>query len=443
MASLEESVANGTRRAQELILCDVRFGNNSSGLLHQRDPNCFLTDDLGPKDTKGYKVTRKTFSYDSLGENFNGSTFSMEATTTLREVQKSSSSTVLLIFRVQVQRSVMNTFIRRSIIDKLRKVIMPIIEENGLVLLWHESSSNKLLECDTPLNPEVDGEDDHQLELPSSQQILLSLANSGLIPISSSCRFGANVFAAQLLNQPYSIRTAEEGDLCSLCELDESVWSKPMRYPIEHIKKLTRNSIETIVVESKANNKILAMLEAQRVVNQGQADKVPWSQKIAADSNKDRDGQTIEILRVSEQKDTHKLIGIQPAKAALDFAFLLASAQGIVNFCSIVRTTDFASTIKDLSSHQHEQLQAKYSEYVVSVKNGETRDKGLSFHLENGATLIRKTMPNWIPEDELNQGYGILIQYTLQHGRGVVIRNDNCEQGRNATQDKVKHNRRL
>ena len=95
--------------------------------------------------------------------------------------------------------------------------------------------------------------------LPSSLQILLSLAKSGLIPITSSCRFGAKVFAAQLLNKPYFIRYVEEGDLCSLCELDESVWPKPMRYPFKHMKKVTQGSVETIVVESKANNKNLLL----------------------------------------------------------------------------------------------------------------------------------------------------------------------------------------
>ena len=53
-----------------------------------------------------------------------------------------------------------------------------------------------------------------------------------------------------------------------------------------------------------------------------------------------------------------------------------------------------------------------YENFMQDIKEGRRLDRGLNFHLSRGANLVRKTVGQWLPEDEdLNGGFGVLIRY--------------------------------
>jgi len=58
------------------------------------------------------------------------------------------------------------------------------------------------------------------------------------------------------------------------------------------------------------------------------------------------------------------------------------------------------------------------------VQEGIKRDRGLNFHLNRGADLVRKTVGKWIPEDLQNGGDGVIVRYGLKKGTCEVVGND-------------------
>ncbi len=51
-----------------------------------------------------------------------------------------------------------------------------------------------------------------------------------------------------------------------------------------------------------------------------------------------------------------------------------------------------------------------YADYTDLVEKKILSDKGLNFHLPFGAHVLRP-IPDWRPQDEVNEGYGVLIRY--------------------------------
>ena len=60
--------------------------------------------------------------------------------------------------------------------------------------------------------------------------------------------------------------------------------------------------------------------------------------------------------------------------------------------------------------YQKEKSNMSFEEYTDHVEKKILHDKGLNFHLPYGAHVV-KPIPDWRPQDEVNEGYGVLIRY--------------------------------
>jgi hypothetical protein len=100
---------------------------------------------------------------------------------------------------------------------------------------------------------------------------------------------------------------------------------------------------------------------------------------------------------------------IAPGSLLLDFALEFASKMNMSLICAVTRCTNFVGTTA-----------AEFEDYVKSREaRGPLSDRGLSFHLIRGATIIR-CIPNWRPGDRQNLGYGVLVQYVIKEQRRLV-----------------------
>ena len=112
---------------------------------------------------------------------------------------------------------------------------------------------------------------------------------------------------------------------------------------------------------------------------------------------------------------------------------------------AITRTTNYAATDHTQPSYlgsvldgiTEDQVQGRYQSYLDSVKDGLEHDRGLSFHMNRGAQVVRKTTSKWLPEDFKNEGYGVVIQYELKQGTCEVVGKEQANVSSTLTEDAV------
>ena len=113
---------------------------------------------------------------------------------------------------------------------------------------------------------------------------------------------------------------------------------------------------------------------------------------------------------------------------------------------AITRTTNYAATDHTQPSYlgsvrdgiTEDQLDlGRYQSYLDSVKDGLEHDRGLSFHMNRGAQVVRKTTNKWLPEDFKNEGYGVVIQYELKQGTCEVVGKEQANVSSTLTEDAV------
>ena len=113
---------------------------------------------------------------------------------------------------------------------------------------------------------------------------------------------------------------------------------------------------------------------------------------------------------------------------------------------AITRTTNYAATDHTQPSYlgsvrdgiTEDQLDlGRYQSYLDSVKDGLEHDRGLSFHMNRGAQVVRKTTNKWLPEDFKNEGYGVVIQYELKQGTCTVVGKERANAPSTLTDDAV------
>ena len=96
-----------------------------------------------------------------------------------------------------------------------------------------------------------------------------------------------------------------------------------------------------------------------------------------------------------------RAVGDELRAFALDVAMF---APGVSGVCAVTRTRGFRAT-------QRSEPRLTYAEYVR--RNGGTHDRGLLFHVGNGARVVRPVF-DWRPADVENDGCGCLIEYPLE-----------------------------
>ena len=111
---------------------------------------------------------------------------------------------------------------------------------------------------------------------------------------------------------------------------------------------------------------------------------------------------------------------------------------------AITRTTNYTATdhtqpsyIGSVQEGHTEDHVGRYQSYLDSLKDGLEHDRGLGFHTNRGAQVVRKTSHRWIPEDIKNEGFGVVVQYKLEQGTCAVVRKERANAPSTLTDDAV------
>ena len=194
-------------------------------------------------------------------------------------------------------------------------------------------------------------------------------------------------------HENFQFRLLEESQVNDCVSLEAQHWPVRMRTPREIIVERIRRHPGGQFSLSR-NGKLLAVMYSQRINNTDRLKK--WSEK---ENLHTQSGKFVQLLDV--------FINTEDSEAMLLGGFLR-------NFVKVLTFSDpsveAVVAVTRGREYQKEKQKLSYEDYTKLVGNGEINDKGLNFHLSFGAHVVR-TIPEWRPEDEINEGYGVLIRY--------------------------------
>ncbi len=263
-----------------------------------------------------------------------------------------------------------------------------------------------------------------------------AFARAGPGASGSAAPFG--VGALFLRRVGYAIRRGLVPDAAALVAVEAKNWgpgATRMRTPRATIEdRLSNNPECNLVVCSVATGECLGGVYFQRIRRRDDADAYPWKDKERAridapppprwadSSAREKVGSAPTTRSDSSSEsgsfsfwvqlmDIHvcqtfsaelgRAVGDELRAFALDVAMLAPGASGV---CAVTRTRGFRAT-------QLSEPRLTYAEYVR--RNGGTHDRGLLFHVGNGARVVRPVF-DWRPADVENDGCGCLIEYPLE-----------------------------
>ena len=200
--------------------------------------------------------------------------------------------------------------------------------------------------------------------------------------------------------QPYSIRCAAVSDLSDLEKIEKESWDSKMVHTRELILERLKNSpMNNYVLELEGN--VIAAIYSQRIdsVESLMNGKVTWTNE---DSLREPLGDVLQLFRVNTLRQSKAASeGIPAGYILRDFCLAFAKRLKLKSVCAVTRTQKFAPEI------------SPYEDYVnQSVSRGHHPDPGLNFHTSRGAAIL-KAIPDWREEDDANQSYGVLVEYTI------------------------------
>ena len=199
-----------------------------------------------------------------------------------------------------------------------------------------------------------------------------------------------------LVRKPYVIRLAELADLPKLECLEEKAWAPCLRASSEVLKsRLQKVPTGNFVCE--VDGEVVAVLYTQRIPAVSAVD----SQKFMdLSSSHDPKGRVLQLIAISADADA-KVVGV--GSDLRSFALLLAKLDPTVDtVIGVTRCSNYsAKNGSDMAG------------YVAGHVQGKHADKTLGFHTGYGAHVARP-VPDFRPEDEDNEGTGVLIQYDVK-----------------------------
>lgn len=202
---------------------------------------------------------------------------------------------------------------------------------------------------------------------------------------------------------PFAIRKANLDDLDNLLELEENCWDKCMRINAQQIHlRLTSDSHTTWV--ATVDNRVMGVIYTQRI---NSVDDIISRMKFSTyHTFGTPTGEFLQLIAVAVNPSVKNM---QIGKALRDFMLLQAfMTDTISDVVAVTRCSAYLSS------------GTPFAEHALSL-----RDPTIRFHCDGGATVVA-VLPDFRPEDMLNEGNGVLIRYSLsrssQNATGVTHR---------------------
>lgn len=228
---------------------------------------------------------------------------------------------------------------------------------------------------------------------------VLAAAEAGLFPtprfalrypkILPFCRITQNRFE----NRSYRARNARSDDIPALARLEELCWEEPIRTPTSVIAERIRQHPDDICVFEQ-NGAITGVLYAQRIDD---TDALKTSRYRDVPGIRRERGQVMQLLGFNVDPEVQ---GLGYADEFMEFGLhWLSLKPGVRSIVGVSRCAGFKAAERPLE------------EYVRACDDaGVLLDPILRFHQLHGAE-VRGLVPGYRPEDTVNLGTGVLIEY--------------------------------
>jgi len=237
--------------------------------------------------------------------------------------------------------------------------------------------------------------------LADADEFLWAAAESGLFPRLAYARHYPRTlpFSRITLNwfekRPYRLRPAFSGDLEALVDLDQACWPVHLTAGRDVIAaRLARYPQGQYVLEQQGE--VLGALYTQRIKEQAILDQATFLQLPQLH---DPQGSILQILGMNIKPSVQHLgLGDQ----ILDFLLYVCGLDGNCEaVVGISRCKQFA-----------EQGSLTMPQYLQKCRDSGQWDTVLHFHVHHGAEVVKPIADYW-PDDVENQGYGILVRYSM------------------------------
>ena len=210
----------------------------------------------------------------------------------------------------------------------------------------------------------------------------------------------------ELLSSAIRIRALVPADIPALLELEDQSWPPAMRHTREELLERINAGPAMANFCFTLHDRVVGVIYSQRVDGMAGISKERWKteRRLASAS-----GSMLQLLRVNTFLDNppELTVGATLREHCLGYANDL----GLSQVCAVTRTSQYPQTEGQT-----------YAEYVAwrDPATGNSRDRGLNFHLARGAKVSR-ALPGWRPEDVANEGHGVLIYYQLEALAAQVV----------------------
>ena len=198
----------------------------------------------------------------------------------------------------------------------------------------------------------------------------------------------------------YVIRQACNTDLASLVALEKQCWETSIQiHSSELEKRIKRYPEGQLVLEMEG--RVVGVIYSQRIADTSQLTN---ANMYTVERLHQRNGPIVHLLAVNILPDMqNRNIGDQ----LLEFMLQLSAVRKDVS--SVVAVT--------LCKKYHQYPNIAMQDYI-RLRNdlGKLADPTLRFHELHGAR-IREAIPDYRPQDQRNEGYGVLVEYDIRNRR--------------------------
>ena len=247
-------------------------------------------------------------------------------------------------------------------------------------------------------------------QLVEASVFLMAAAEAGLFPeadvsrcIPKTADF-TRISLHHLKSRPYLVRHPTMTDLPALKQLDIKSQPKPLHTPAIELARRVRNLPQNQMV-LELDGCIVAALYTQRIAS-------------------------IDVLRTGRHRDlAHwhqpegryvQLIGLYVLPEMQGRGYSDALIELMLTYCMTLEGVDAAVGVTRCANFVQHKATCAVEDYVQRQNaQGQWMDPMLHFHTSHGA-VIREVLPGFRPDDEDNDGTGVLIEYVLRGESSVT-----------------------
>jgi ribosomal protein S18 acetylase RimI-like enzyme len=197
-----------------------------------------------------------------------------------------------------------------------------------------------------------------------------------------------------LTRRAYIVRPASTTDLPRLCELEQLCWQHT-RTPEARIRRRVEAYPHGQFVLEK-NGRVLAAIYSQRIAS---AESLEGRTAGNVHELHDPSGSIIQLLAINVDPEAQNL--------RLGDQFL----ELVLHRCSLMEGVDRVVGVT-LCKRYDPKYGRPFAQYVRL--QGAEQDPVLAFHQAHGACVV-KPVAGYRPEDQVNQGYGVLVSYDIRN----------------------------